>query len=217
LGASKRVVVWDTTLEKLNSDQTLLVLGHEAGHYVLHHIPKEFALDETLFLVLFYLGFVVLNEIVERENATTCHSKRSEESHTSLPFQSEIPRFARNDIRTGVEGVGDLASLPIVLLVLTVLVFVASPALNGISRHFEHQADQFGLEVAYGVVADPNTADVQSFQILGEENLEDPDPNPFIRFWLYTHPPLEERIRFAASYKPWAEGKPLELVPTPRE
>ena len=99
------------------------------------------------------------------------------------------------------------------LLVLTVLVFVASPALNGISRHYEHQADQFGLEVAYGIVADPNTADVQSFQVLGEEDLEDPDPNPFIRFWLYTHPPLEERIRFAASYRPWAEGQPLKFVP----
>ncbi|MGA9059830.1 MAG: M48 family metallopeptidase [Terriglobia bacterium] len=236
LGSSKRVVVWDTTLEKLNSDQTLLVLGHEAGHYVLHHIPKEFALDETLFLVLFYVGFLLINRIVGRENATTCHSepftvipsearnlalpvqgKLREESRTSLRFQSEIPRFARNDIRTGVEGVGDLASLPIVLLVLTVLVFVASPAINGISRHYEHQADQFGLEVAYGIVADPNTADVQSFQTLGEEDLEDPDPNPFVRFWLYTHPPLEERIRFAASYRPWAEGKPLEFVPTPRE
>jgi Zn-dependent protease with chaperone function len=188
LGSSKRVVVWDTTLQKLNSDQTLLVLGHEAGHYVLHHIPKEFALDETLFLVLFYVGFVVLNRIVGRVG-----------------------------VRTVVEGVGDLASLPIVLLVLTVLVFVASPAINGISRHYEHQADQFGLEVAYGIVADPNTADVQSFQTLGEEDLEDPDPNPFVRFWLYTHPPLEERIRFAASYRPWAEGKPLEFVPTPRE
>jgi Zn-dependent protease with chaperone function len=184
LGASKRVVVWDTTLEKLNSDQTLLVLGHEAGHYVLHHIPKEFALDETFFLVLFYVGFVVINGIVERVG-----------------------------VRTGVEGVGDLASLPIVLLVLTALAFVASPAINGISRYYEHQADQFGLEVAYGIVADPNTADVQSFQISGGEDLEDPDPNPFIRFWLYTHPPLEERIRFAATYKPWAEGKPLEFVP----
>jgi Zn-dependent protease with chaperone function len=113
-----------------------------------------------------------------------------------------------------VEGAGDLASLPIVLLVLTVLVFVASPALNGISRHYEQQADQFGLEVAYGIVADPNTADVQSFQISGEEDLEDPDPNPFVRFWLYTHPPLEERIRFAASYRPWADGKPFEFMPT---
>jgi Zn-dependent protease with chaperone function len=185
LGASKRVVVWDTTLNKLNSDETLLVLGHEAGHYVLHHIPKEFALDEMLFLVLFYVGFVVLNRIVERMG-----------------------------VRSGVEGAGDLASLPLVLLVLTVLVFVASPAINGISRHYEHQADQFGLEVAYGIVADPNSADVQAFQVLGEEDLEDPDPDPFIRFWLYTHPPLEERIRFAASYRPWAEGKPLELLPT---
>jgi Zn-dependent protease with chaperone function len=112
-----------------------------------------------------------------------------------------------------VEGLGDLASLPIVLLVLTVLVFVASPAINGVSRYFEHQADQFGLEVAYGIVADPNTADVQAFQVLGEEDLEDPDPNPLICFWLYSHPPLEERIRFAANYRPWAEDKPLELVP----
>ena len=152
-----------------------------------------------------------------RNLALPVQGKLREESRTSLRFQSEIPRFARNDIRTGVEGVGDLASLPIVLLVLTVLVFVASPAINGISRHYEHQADQFGLEVAYGIVADPNTADVQSFQISGEEDLEDPDPNPFVRFWLYTHPPLEERIRFAASYRPWTQGKPLEFVPTPRE
>ncbi len=243
LGRSKRVVVWDTTLAKLNSDETLLVLGHEAGHYVLHHIPKEFALDETLFLFLFYVGFFVLNRIA----VTSCHSEPftiipSEARNLALPVQGKLreesrsayklrtrgveeskvekfstPRLSTLDFSTGVEGVGDLASLPIALLVLTVLVFAASPALNGISRHYEHQADQFGLEVAYGVVADPNTADVQSFQILGEENLEDPDPNPFIRFWLYTHPSLEERIRFAASYKPWAEGKPLELMATPRE
>jgi Zn-dependent protease with chaperone function len=221
LGASKRVVVWDTTLEKLDSDQTLLVLGHEAGHYVLHHIPKEFALDETLFLVLFYVGFLLINRIVARGNATTCDTSRGvEESRVQkllTPRPSTLDFLTHNDIRTGVKGAGDLASLPIVLLVLTVLVFVASPALNGISRHYEHQADQFGLEVAYGIVADPNTADVQSFQISGEEDLEDPDPNPFVCFWLYTHPPLEERIRFAASYRPWAEGKPLEFVPRNRK
>jgi len=227
LDSSKRVVVWDTTLEKLNSDQTLMVLGHEAGHYVLHHIPKEFALDEMLFLVLFYAGFLVVNRIV----VTSCHSDPAvagEESRSDYELRSRgveesrvekllTPRPSTLDFSTGVEGLGDLASLPIVLLVLTVLVSVASPALNGISRHYEHQADQFGLEVAYGVVADPNSADVQSFQIMGAEDLEDPDPNPFIRFWLYTHPPLEERIRFAATYRPWAEGKPLEFVPATQE
>jgi Zn-dependent protease with chaperone function len=86
---------------------------------------------------------------------------------------------------------------------------------NGISRHYEHQADQFGLEVAYGIVADPNAAEARAFQVLGEDDLADPDPDPFIKFWLYTHPPLDERIHFANAYKPWAEGKPLELLPKP--
>jgi len=235
-GASKRLVVWDTTLEKLNSDQTLLVVGHEAGHYVLHHIPKEFAMDEMIFLVLFYVGFLAINKII----AVSCDSPLPKEegvggggptsrSHATTPDPSlsrrgtifspggepRDPVLSTRDDR--IEGVADLASLPIVLLVLTVFVFLGSPALNGVSRHFEHQADQFGLEVAYGVVPDPNTADVQSFQVMAEEDLEDPDPSPFIRFWLYTHPSTEERIRFAATYKPWAEGKPLELIGADRK
>ena len=98
------------------------------------------------------------------------------------------------------------------MLVLTWLWFFASPIICGISRHFEHQADQFGLELAAGVVADPNAAEVRSLEVLGKEGLEDPAPNPFIEFWLYTHPPLDERIHFAAHYKPWAEGKALELL-----
>jgi STE24 endopeptidase len=184
LGSSKHVVVWDTTLAKMGPDELLLVLGHETGHYVLDHIPKEFAIGEVLALAFFFLGFIAANRLVERVGP-----------------------------RTGIEGVGDLASLPLLLTVLTVLVFLSSPIVNAVSRYYEHQADQFGLEVAYGVVPDPNSADVRAFQILGEEDLADPDPSPFIRFWLYSHPPLEERIRFAASYKPWAEGKPLELLP----
>jgi Zn-dependent protease with chaperone function len=183
LGSSKRVVVWDTTLKKMGPDELLLVLGHETGHYALYHIPKEFALDEAVALLFFLLGFFAVNRLVERVGP-----------------------------RAGVEGIGDLASLPFVLIVLTLLVFLSAPLVNGISRYFEHQADQFGLEVAYGIVPDPNAAEAHALQILGEEDLADPDPSPFIKFWLYTHPPLDDRIRFAATYKPWAEGKPLELV-----
>jgi Zn-dependent protease with chaperone function len=183
-GASKRVVVWDTTLKALGQNELLLVLGHETGHYVLHHIPKEFALDEAVALLFFFLGFVALNSLVGRVGP-----------------------------RGGVEGVGDLASFPLVLVVLTLLVFASAPIVNGISRYYEHQADQFGLEVAFGNVPDPNAAEVRSLQILGDVDLADPDPNPFIKFWLYTHPPLDERIRFAAAYKPWTEGKPMELLP----
>jgi len=183
LGASKRVVVWDTALRTMGTDELLLVLGHETGHYVLDHIPKEFTADEAVALVFSFLGFLALNRLLERMRS---HAK--------------------------IDGVSDLASFPFVLIVLTLLVFFSAPLVNGISRHYEHQADQFGLEVAYGIVPDPNAAEVRSLEILGDQDLADPDPNPFIKFWLYTHPPLEERIRFAASYKPWAEGKPLELL-----
>jgi Zn-dependent protease with chaperone function len=183
LGASKRVVVWDTTLKQMSSDELLLVLGHETGHYVLHHIPKQIALDELVALFFFVGGFFAFQGLVARAG----------------------PRF-------GVEGVGDLASLPLALVILTLMVFLSDPLVNGISRHYEHQADQFGLEVAYGVVPHPNEAEINSLEILGNVDLADPDPNPFIKFWLYTHPPLDERIRFAAAYKPWAEGKPMELL-----
>ena len=44
-GATKRVVVWDTTMQHMTIPQTLFVFGHEMGHYVLLHIPKEMATD----------------------------------------------------------------------------------------------------------------------------------------------------------------------------
>jgi Zn-dependent protease with chaperone function len=183
LGASKRVVVWDTTLKKMTNDETLLVLGHETGHYVLHHIVKEFVLIELVALAFIALGFLGVKRLIGRYGA-----------------------------RTGVEGEGDLASLPVMLLVLTLLSFLSSPLVNSISRHYEHQADQFALEVTYGVVPNPNAAEARAFQILGEQDLSDPDPNPFIVFWLYSHPPLDRRIQFALGYKPWAEGKPMQFA-----
>jgi Zn-dependent protease with chaperone function len=183
LGASKRVVVWDTTLNKMTDDETLLVLGHETGHYVLHHIVKEFVLIELIVLVFITLGFVAVRKLIGRYGA-----------------------------RTGLEGEGDLASLPVMLMVLTLLTFFSSPLVNGISRHYEHQADQFALEVTHGVVPDSNAAEARAFQILGEQDLADPDPSPFIVFWLYSHPPLSKRIQFALKYEPWAHGKPMQFV-----
>lgn len=183
LGASKRLVIWDNTLKKLTPDETLLVVGHETGHYALQHIAKEFVLIELVSLVFIYLGFVTIRKLVAR--------------------WGEPSRL---------EGVEDIASLPLLYLVLTIVSFLASPAICAISRHYEHQADQYGLELAYGTVPDPNAADARSFQVLGREDLSDPDPSPFIKFWLYTHPPLEERIRYALSYKPWEKGKSLEFI-----
>lgn len=183
LGSSKRVVVWDTTLARMTTPQTLSVFGHEMGHYVLAHVPKTIVFLSGLLLVLLFPAHLLLRRI--------------------LPAA---------EVRRGVHGLADWASLPVLLLVLTVGGELASPVINTYSRAQEHAADVYGLEVIHGIVPDSGRVASESFQILGEINLADPKPPPFVTFWLYSHPPLAERLAFAASYDPWGKGEAPRYV-----
>jgi STE24 endopeptidase len=44
-GASKRIVLFDTLIERLAGDEVEAVLAHELGHYRLHHIRKRLLLS----------------------------------------------------------------------------------------------------------------------------------------------------------------------------
>jgi len=182
-GASKRVVVWDTTIQKLTTDETLFIFGHEAGHYVLAHVRNGFLFFSAMLLVALYLLYRGL--------------------HWALGCWSEPWR---------IYGPEDWASLAVLLLLLQVMVFFAMPIANGFSRAQEHAADIYGLEVIHGIV--PNAAEVaaHSFQVLGEVGLADPNPPPLITFWLYSHPPLAERLVFAHTYDPWSKGEQPKYV-----
>ena len=61
LGASKRVVVWDTTIQKATTNETLFIVGHELGHYVLGHVWKGFLFAAALMLIGFYALFRALH------------------------------------------------------------------------------------------------------------------------------------------------------------
>jgi STE24 endopeptidase len=176
-GASKRVVVWDTTIQKLTTDETLFIFGHEAGHYVLGHVRNGFLFFAAVLLVSLYLGYRGLHGVLN---------------------------LWGKDWK--VYGPEDWASLAVLLLLLQVMMFVALPVANGFSRMQEHAADVYGLEVIHGLV--PNSAEVaaHAFQIMGEIDLADPNPPQIITFWLYTHPPLAERLVFAHGYDPWSTG-----------
>jgi STE24 endopeptidase len=182
-GASKRVVVWDNTIAKATVPETLFVFGHEMGHYVLLHIPKELCIDAALILCLLYLGYRLSNGMLARWGRTW-----------------------------GIRGLQDWASLPALYFVITVLAFLATPVFNGVSRHFEHEADRYGLEVIHGIVADPNQVAAHYFQKSGERNLADPDPSAFIEMWFFDHPTRPERVHFVATYNPWAKGESPKYV-----
>ena len=87
-----------------------------------------------------------------------------------------------------------------------------SPAFNAISRHFEHQADQYGLEVIHGLEPDAGRTAAKSFQILGERSLDYPYVGKFAETWLWSHPTIADREIFVQTYDPWAEGKQPEFV-----
>jgi len=55
LGKTKRVVLYDTLLEKLNTKELLAVLGHELGHFTHGDIWKNIALMGALLFISFYL------------------------------------------------------------------------------------------------------------------------------------------------------------------
>jgi len=55
LGKSKRVVLYDTLIEKLNKKELLAVLGHELGHFSHGDIWKNIAMMGLLLFISFYL------------------------------------------------------------------------------------------------------------------------------------------------------------------
>lgn len=79
-------------------------------------------------------------------------------------------------------------------------------------RYLEHQADQYGLEVTHGLTPDSGQIAAQAFQVLGEVDLSDPDPNPMNVFLFYDHPPISDRVQFCLTYEPWAGGGQGEFV-----
>jgi Zn-dependent protease with chaperone function len=183
LGASKRMVVWDTTIAKMTTPQIVFVAGHEMGHYVLEHIWKGMAFAALILFILFYLGYRTVGWVLARWGS-----------------------------RWGIRGLDEWASLPVLLLLLSIFGFIANPIASAFSRHIEHQADQYGLEVTHGLTPDSAQTAAQSFQILGEVDLSDPEPNPIDVFLFYSHPPIPDRIQFALTYNAWANGGSGEFV-----
>jgi STE24 endopeptidase len=174
VGATKRVVVWDNTSRDLTVPETLFVFGHEMGHYVLNHIYKGLAFAVVLMLAGLWLGRRIV-----------------------------LAMLARWGEAWQIRGINDLAALPVLMLALSLLTLVGEPIGNAFSRHIEHQADIYGLEVTHGLFPNNNQVAASSFQKLGEKSYDYPTPNPLLVFWTYTHPTIADRVRFSLRYDPW--------------
>jgi STE24 endopeptidase len=183
-GASKRVVVWDTSIAKGTPDEILFIFGHEMGHYVLGHIVKGILFGFVFILVSFFIGFHLVRFLLRRYGK-----------------------------RWSVTGQEDWAALVVFILVMSVISFLGQPLASAFSRTQEHAADVYGEEVVHGIVADPQATGQAAFQLLGENSLSNPNPPDFVTFWVADHPPIWFRSAFAKHYDPWAADAQPKYFP----
>ena len=84
-----------------------------------------------------------------------------------------------------------MASLPLLMLLLSLFSFLITPAALALSRYHEHEADRFGLELTRD-----NHAAATGFVALQQQNLAVPRPGLLYKIFRASHPPIGERVDF---------------------
>jgi STE24 endopeptidase len=94
-----------------------------------------------------------------------------------------------------LNSLAQLSSLPLVFLYFMLFGLIMQPLEAGISRRFEKDADRLALKVTGA-----QEAFISLMEKLAEQNLADRSPHPWIKFFFFDHPPIDERIETAKSY-----------------
>ncbi|MGE7688899.1 M48 family metallopeptidase [Lysinibacillus sp. NPDC097214] len=118
IGSNSRIVLWDTTLNRLTDNEILFIMAHEMGHYVEKHIYFGIAGYLLLTLVGLWLSAKCLRWLIGRYGQVL-----------------------------KIRKIGDISSYPLFLLITSVLLFASSPLSNYISRYQETRADQYAISI----------------------------------------------------------------------
>lgn len=117
-GNTKRIVLWDTTIARLDEQELQFVMGHEMGHYVLGHVWKS---------ILFFAAVIMATLFAIHKTAGWL--------------------IAKYQHRFGFSELADVASLPLILLLFSAYLFVITPGVLAFTRYQEHESDRLGLEI----------------------------------------------------------------------
>jgi STE24 endopeptidase len=96
----------------------------------------------------------------------------------------------------GLQGVDDVAGLPLLLLAAGAVSLLMMPVAHAMSRAFERSADRFALDLT----RNPG-AFMSAMRRLGAQNLAEEHPSRLVQWLFYSHPPIRERIAAAQAFK----------------
>jgi STE24 endopeptidase len=141
LGNTKRIVLGDNMVKEFTTDEVEVVIAHEMGHNLKHHIWQGIFFAA----ILAGIGFFII--------------------HLTAP--KIITRF-RNRLK--IENMADVASLPLIFLIFTIFGIITMPVSPAFSRHLERQADQFALDMTHNKEAFVSTMDKLAYMNLANPN-----------------------------------------------
>lgn len=101
----------------------------------------------------------------------------------------------------GFTGASDPAGFPALMILFSLYQLITMPIENAFSRWRENKADDYALQAT-------NKAEAFSsaFKRLANQNLSDVDPESWVVFMFYSHPPLQARIAKAEGWQETAPG-----------
>ena len=141
------------------------VMGHELGHYVMNHMYKMLA----EFAILIFIGFMF----------------------AKWAMDALMRRFAAG---WSLQGVGDVASFPLLIAVFSVFLLVTTPIANTMVRTQEIEADRFGLNLS----REPNGMAEADLKLT---EYRKPEPGPIEEFVFFDHPSTRHRIHDAMQWR----------------
>jgi STE24 endopeptidase len=162
---TERITLNDNLLNRCSPQAILVVMGHEMGHYVLHHIYNGVIFASIVVAVMF-----------------------------ALLRWGTVWALSRWGTRWQVHGIADVAVLPLVVLIFSILSFLFTPIGNTFTRTQEYEADIFGLNAS----RQPDS-EAEADLLLGEYRKL--DPTPLEEFVFFDHPSGRTRIYAAMRWK----------------
>ena len=163
--STTRISLNDNLLNRCSPAEIKAVMAHEMGHYVLNHIYKMIVELGVLIVLVFALLNWALNKLIGARGT-----------------------------RWGIESIRDVAGLPLLVFVMSVIFFVATPVSNTLIRTQEMEADIFGLNTAREPDAFAHVA-----MLLSEYRKIEPGKWEEIIF--FDHPSGKVRVTTAMTWK----------------
>jgi STE24 endopeptidase len=167
IGHVKRIVLFDTMMEKMNKDEITAVIAHEAGHWKKKHIIKNVIIFEIISFVFFFAAFKLMstNSLLNLFNLTVWPS-------VDILNYSSIKLF-------------------LIYFMFGIVMFPVTPFMNFLTRKYERQADQFAVELV-GTSKDLRSALIK----LSADNLSNLYPHPAYEAFHYSHPSILKRLDY---------------------